>query len=346
MSLRSTLLEVLADFGPVNHRMDPMNVADSAPGAPSVNYGPVRDEIYIHSVYNGSMARGVLPGYRDIVAQAPGAYRAPLTVDQKNYMLDTWSEFIDGVCAHPCQNVRRTKVMCATRACTDEKVTDVTTPCVEYTINTAAGCYCVDLLKSELGGSNIFSTVVRLATESPLCSDLLLNYAFATASYYVMVGAVVVINWVLGEVLKKVAMLQAPASWSQYFSRTSTGIFWARFVNNGILIMLVNANGLANVENVSPGVFDGLRFLGVLDGDFSDFSSSWYGRNGTHASTIIAMHVCVCVRVSFVSVFFTQQAGARKQCVYFPSACVCARVCVFCFSWGLGMPLSVAYSSL
>ena len=264
----------------MTHKVTPINVDGDNPVP--VQQGPVRNEEYIASVGNIS-TRGPLPGYNNIVAENPDTFTSSPTAEQVSYLLTSWKEFVDGACRHPCTNVKQTGLMCPTQSCIDESVKDVATVCEEYTASTPAGCYCQDQLQGDEDSATTLDVLIRasaVAEDSKLCALIMENFMLAEASYYVMVLAVVVLNFVLGQVLKKLAMFRAPWFWSDYLLTASLTIFWARFVNNGLLVMVVNADGLGNLERVVPGLFFVLRYFGILDGSYEDFNSEWFGTIG------------------------------------------------------------------
>ena len=66
---------------------------------------------------------------------------------------------------------------------------------------------------------------------------------------------------------------------SKYFRTVSILIFWARFCNNALVIMLVNMespgrNG--NLETTYPATFTVLRAFNLMTGDHRDFTVQWF----------------------------------------------------------------------
>ena len=65
---------------------------------------------------------------------------------------------------------------------------------------------------------------------------------------------------------------------SQYFRTVTILIFWARFFNNALVIMLVNTEtlGSGSFETNYPATFTVLRYFNIMTGSHRDFTVQWF----------------------------------------------------------------------
>jgi hypothetical protein len=124
-----------------------------------------------------------------------------------------------------------------------------------------------------------------------VCGSLANRLGRAQALWFIAILAVVAVNTLLKRVvLKLVAFERHPTSNAQA-QALCLKLFYATFVNTGVVILLVQGRPPVGVERAHPAITGTLGLLGVLDGEHDDFSPGWYSSVGVSIAYTLALNL-------------------------------------------------------
>eukprot|EP01138_Halocafeteria_seosinensis_P011584 gb/GECG01011833.1/.p1 GENE.gb/GECG01011833.1/~~gb/GECG01011833.1/.p1 ORF type:complete len:1174 (+),score=115.66 gb/GECG01011833.1/:1-3522(+) len=145
-------------------------------------------------------------------------------------------------------------------------------------------CYCSQELDQKIGEQGIFFGIIEM-TRSPeeLCQTFVRKFALARSMTVIAAAAVVLLNVLLKDVLRRVTKLERFDSSSQEKTAAAAKIFLAQFFNTGLAILLTNLN--FPFEEVKLGS------VRLLSGEFRTLNSEWHGSVGASITVTMLLNI-------------------------------------------------------
>ena len=165
---------------------------------------------------------------------------------------------------------------CYTLPCFDPSLRAQGLKCSSFPASTLSGCYCVSGLKAAMKGMGAFAGLASFVkSDGDLCGRFTLAYV-AGQLLVVAAGAVsAIVNMLLARVIPWLISLERHVSVSDRAKATTIKLAAVQSLNTALTALVINAK-LPNGAR-TPSI---LQSLGLLSGDYSDFSTGWYVKVG------------------------------------------------------------------
>lgn len=220
-----------------------------------------------------------------------------------------------GLC--PCA-ITTTSATCSTLSCFIPELETPKTLCKSFTASTVLGCYCQGALAmyvEELGAINGFLEFAD--NEMDTCKVFVETYATAQSVIILSSGMASVVNVLLGIIIPVLTGLEGHVSLSQRSKSLAVKVAAAQTINTGLTAVLVNAR-LAEDSTVKlPAI---ISQIGLLSGEYDDFTTPWYGTVGTTIITTAAINALI--PPTLMSVEFFLDMCSRRSVINTPGAVV------------------------
>lgn len=149
-------------------------------------------------------------------------------------------------------------------------------------------CYCKKFLADHSFQSTMYEVFYNPATgeSDTLCRSWASTFAKTQLLSIASVLLVVAVNLVLARILNGLVTLEKHHTESSLVVSRVTKVFLAQFCNTALLMLVINANtdyfSAPSTRSETGSIFKNLSFgvLQFLDGEYSDFSASWYNDVG------------------------------------------------------------------
>ena len=213
--------------------------------------------------------------YTDTPAPAPGADLQDTTLDSQGNA----EESVVNLCRGPC----------VPRSVTDN------TPCVAppksgqpgptttFPVRNLIGCFCQQTLQAAIAADGIFSGAASTLENHPECEQLASSFVLAQTLLVISAGGIVIINTGLHGFLAMVTRLEHHDSVSHLKNATAIKLFFALFLNTGLLVLLVHAR-VQGAREALPGV-------PLFTGTFTSFTSAWYASAGVSVALTMLINI-------------------------------------------------------
>ena len=186
----------------------------------------------------------------------------------------------EGIGLCPCATGNtNSKAMCRTLPCFRPNLETPLHQCKTFAATTVLGCYCAQALTAyvaELGPVGGFEHFAH--DEADTCNDFLGSYLQAQSIIVLSSGMASVVNVILGAVIPMLTAIEGHVSLSDRSRSLAVKVAAAQTVNTGLTAVLVNAALPAGSSFKLPPI---VKEIGLLDGDYADFITPWYGTVGT-----------------------------------------------------------------
>jgi hypothetical protein len=220
-----------------------------------------------------------------------------------------------GLC--PCA-ITTTSATCSTLSCFRPELETPKTLCKSFTASTVLGCYCQGALAmyvEELGAINGFLQFTD--NEMDTCKVFVETYATAQSVIILSSGMASVVNVLLGIIIPILTGLEGHVSLSQRSKSLAVKVAAAQTINTGLTAVLVNAR-LAEDSTVKlPPI---ITQIGLLSGEYEDFTTPWYGTVGTTIITTAAINALI--PPTLMTVEFFLDLCSRRSVLNTPGAVV------------------------
>jgi hypothetical protein len=190
------------------------------------------------------------------------------------------------VCNSACVSPSAGQPACASAGCVEKAIFGSSREaCFTYPETMLSSCYCKSQLDTKIEQLGLLKGAEMLSAD-PLCSNFVSS--FLTAQSLVMFGSVVVVavNTLLTSVMQKLGRMERLDSVSEEAMSVSTKIFFAQFVNTALIVLVVQAKMPEGQSPPLPGA-------GILEGEYEEFTSSWYTVVGVAVSLNMLFNIFV-----------------------------------------------------
>lgn len=170
----------------------------------------------------------------------------------------------------PCVSIQSTE-KCKTLGCS---LLTQGKECSDFPALTLGSCFCFQQLVSVLDSTDISSALSQLSNQEPQCNNFAVNYSIAVALTVVAAMTTVLINRVLKNVLKKLAINERHRTIDSEQGAIMIKIFIATYFNMAFVALLA----FGKVDTLGSYGKD----LQILQGDYPDFTVEWYPQVGTY----------------------------------------------------------------
>lgn len=194
----------------------------------------------------------------------------------------------EGFC--PCI-AKKSDRKCLTLPCFKPELEDETHKCREFTSSTIVGCYCVDTLNAyieTLGAVQGF--IAYTDREGDVCESFITSYIQAQSLIIVSAAAASIINILLGLIIPALTSVEGHASLSSRSRALAVKVAAAQTINTGLTALLVNARLPKTTTYQLPSI---VSTIGLLNGQFDDFTTPWYGVVGTTICTTALINTLI-----------------------------------------------------
>jgi RNA recognition motif-containing protein len=180
---------------------------------------------------------------------------------------------------------------CLTLPCFRPELEDDTHTCREFTASTVVGCYCVDVLNAYVEAKGAFDGFFAFTDrESDVCEAFITSYIQAQSLIIVSAAAASLVNVLLGLIIPALTSLEGHVSLSARSRALAVKVAAAQTINTGLTALLVNARLPDNAKVSVPAA---VSAIGLFNGQFSDFSTPWYGVVGTTICTTALINALI-----------------------------------------------------
>jgi len=180
---------------------------------------------------------------------------------------------------------------CLTLPCFRPELVDETHTCREFTASTIVGCYCVDTLNAyieSLGAVKGF--IAYTEREGDICETFITSYIQAQSLIVISAAAASVINILLGLIIPALTAMEGHDSLSARSRALAVKVAAAQTINTGLTALLVNARLPKGAVRSLPSI---IQAVGLLNGEFDDFNTHWYGVVGTTICTTALINTLI-----------------------------------------------------
>jgi len=220
-----------------------------------------------------------------------------------------------GLC--PCA-ITTTSAKCSTLSCFKPELETPKTQCKSFTASTVLGCYCQGALAmyvEELGAINGFLEFAD--NEMDTCKVFVETYATAQSVIILSSGMASVVNVMLGIIIPILTGLEGHVSLSQRSKSLAVKVAAAQTINTGLTAVLVNARLPEDSTVQLPAI---IKEIGLLSGQYDDFTTPWYGTVGTTIITTAAINALI--PPTLMSVEYFLDMCSRRSVLNTPGAVV------------------------
>ncbi|CAK4066826.1 unnamed protein product [Aphanomyces euteiches] len=185
---------------------------------------------------------------------------------------------------------------CSTLPCyRPEFLTAKTRPCASYMQSDMLQCYCEPKLALAIKLFGIIQGPKKMFQAELPCEGYLTNYLRKNGAIVLAASVVIIVNVFLTTILRAFGEFERHTSESELASALVIKLFFAQFLNTGVIVLLVNANW---TKVPLP-----LSLDEILHGQFDDFVQQWYVAVGVGISTTMMVNAVAPQVVPFLMTF-------------------------------------------